>query len=98
MIFFDKALATRIGFMRESSRASLLAGGLGLLDRTPVTDLSETVEAGWEDRAQFDLSLSVIASDQEIICSILGVDIIGEFQIGGSEKLPIIIDVDRPTS
>ena len=94
--YFDDALSNahkiNIGIMRNSIQETIRAAGLGYTSKTAVRDISESLENGWEKRAQFDLVLSVIGTDQEIITSILTANIVGGFQTRGLQ-VPINIEV-----
>jgi hypothetical protein len=89
----DNARRTRTGFMRETSLAALRAVNMGLTSRSEVRDISEVLEAEWEKRAQFDLTLSAIGTDAEILRSIESGSISGEFQTPGN-SIPISVEVD----
>jgi len=79
----DNARTVRTRFVRESVQTLLKKANLGLLRRSEVRSFSEPLENGWETRAQFDIFLSAVGSDTDIVRSILGVDIAGEFQSRG---------------
>lgn len=79
----DNARNVRTRFVRESVQTLLKAASLGLIRRSEVRSFSEPLENGWETRAQFDLFLSAVGSDTDIVRSILAVDIAGEFQARG---------------
>lgn len=79
----DNARAVRTRFVRESIQTLLKIANLGLIRRSEVRSFSEPLENGWEIRAQFDLFLSAVGSDTDIVRSILAVDIAGEFQARG---------------
>lgn len=88
----DNAEQVKIGFTRNSILEILWSADLGLLTRSEVRDLSEVLENGWEERAQFDLRLSAVGTDDDIIRSILTADISGDFQTRG-KSIPISIEV-----
>jgi hypothetical protein len=79
----DNARSVRIGVVRESIQSLFSAAGLGLIRRSEVRDLSEALENGWEERAQFDIFISAVGTDSDIISTIGSVDIGGEFQARG---------------
>ena len=56
---------------------------IAIVNKTPVLDLSEILDDTWEERAQFTLNVSVIGTDEDIVKSILAVDIESEFQSRG---------------
>ena len=79
----DNARAVRIGLIRESIQSFFKASNVGLITRTTVLEISEAFENGWEERATFDIALSAVGSDSDLIRSIAAVDIAGEFQARG---------------
>jgi len=89
---FDNATLTKIGFTRNSILETLRAADLGLATRSEVRDISEQLENGWEERAQFDLVLSAIGTDNDIITSIENVVMDGGFQTRG-KIIPVTVEV-----
>ena len=87
----DNAEQIKIGLTRNSILEFLRAAGLGLGTRSDVRDLSEVLESGWEERAQFDFVLSAISTDDDLITSILAVSITGDFQTRDI-SIPITIE------
>lgn len=79
----DNARKVRTGLFRESIQQLFSAAGLGLISRSEVREISEPLENGWEERAQFDIVLSAVGTDSDIIRSILSVDMAGQYQIHG---------------
>lgn len=79
----DNARSVRSGVVRESIQSLFSAAGIGLIRRSEVREISESLESGWEERAQFDIFLSAVGTDTDIITSIASVDIEGEFQARG---------------
>ena len=79
----DNARQVHQGMVRESIQGLFRQAGLGLTRRSDVRELSETLESGWEERSQFDIFISAIGTDVDIIGSIATVDIKGEFQARG---------------
>lgn len=79
----DNARKVRTGLIRESIQELFRGAGVGLATRSEVREISEPLENGWEERAQFDIVLSAVGSDTDIIRSILSVNIEGEFQARG---------------
>lgn len=77
----DNARKVRTGFIRESINQSLRLAGIGLLQRSEVRNISEPLESSWEERAQFDIFISVIGSDSDILSTIGSVDIASRFEI-----------------
>ncbi len=88
----DNARLARTGFIRESVQGLFRAAGIGLGRRSEIRELSEPLENGWEERAQFDIVLNAVGSDSDLIRSILSVDIAGEFQARGL-KYNFIVEV-----
>jgi len=79
----DKARSVRTSLVRESIQSLFRAAGIGLTSRSEVREISEALENGWEERAQFDIVLSSVGTDSDIIKSILSVDLGLEFQSRG---------------
>ena len=79
----DNARFFRTGLFRSSVQELFKAAKLGLTTRSIVRNISESLENGWEERAQIDVTLSVIGTDTDIIRSIESVNISGEFQSRG---------------
>jgi len=90
---FDNARAVKNGFIRESTLQALSLGGLGLVDRSDVRDVSEVLETDWEDRAQFDLTLSAVGNDSELIDCINSAIVSGAFETRG-KSIPISVEVN----
>lgn len=88
----DNALKVHIGLVRFSIGDILRAANLGLVTRSEVRDISEPLENGWEERAQLDMVLSALGTDEEIVRSIQSVSISGEYQERGIST-PITIEV-----
>lgn len=89
----DNARKVRDGFMRKTILQKLKAATLGLVERSQVRDLSEVLESKWEQRAQFDLTLSAVGNDSELLDIITHVIIDGEFQTRG-KSIPINVEVN----
>jgi hypothetical protein len=79
----DNARKVRHGLTRESIQGLFRQAGLGLTRRSEVRELSEALENGWEERAQFDIFLSAVGTDTDIVQSIGSVDIASEYQARG---------------
>lgn len=77
----DNANKVHLGITRESIQSLFRQAGIGLLNRSEVREISESLENGWEERAQLDIFLSVVGRDEDIINSIGSIDISSEFQI-----------------
>lgn len=89
----DNARKVRTGFARQTVYETLYSADMGLVDRSEVRDISEVFESKWEERAQFDLTLSAVGTDTEIINAILSVTIDGDFQTSG-KSIPITVEVN----
>lgn len=79
----DNARYTRIRLVRESVQELFSTAGIGLVSRSAVRDISQPLENGWEEGAQFDVVLSAVGSDTDIIRSIRSVNIDSEYQSPG---------------
>lgn len=79
----DNARRVHSGVTRESVQALLREAGLGLIRRSEVREISEPLENGWEERAQFDIFLSAVGVDVDLVRSIESIDMAGEFQARG---------------
>jgi hypothetical protein len=79
----DNARKVHQGMTRESVQSLFRQAGLGLTRRSEVREISESLENGWEERAQFDIFLSAVGTDADLVESIGSVDISGEFQARG---------------
>lgn len=79
----DNASKVRIGFIRESIQSLLRIIKLGFISASEIRNIDEPLENGWEKRSQFDIVLSAVGTDSDIICSIQSVDILGEYQFCG---------------
>ncbi len=79
----DNARRVHLGLAGDTIRGLLHEGGLGLIRRSAVRRMSERLKNGWEERAQFDIFLSAVASNVEVIKSILSMDIAGAFHSRG---------------
>lgn len=88
----DNARKVRTALVRESVQNLFNKAKVGLIARSEVRDLSEVISNTWEERSHFDLTINAIGTDQDIVRSILTVDIVGEFQARGIQY-PIDIEV-----
>ncbi len=79
----DNATQVQLGMVRPSVQSLFRQAGLGLTRRSEVRGISEALENGWEERAQFDIILSALGTDTDIVRSILSVDMAGQFQARG---------------
>ena len=81
----DNARKCRIGLVRESTQEIFSEAGVGLGTRSPVREISTPLENGWEERAQFDIVLSAVGTDTDIIKAILSANISASYQANGDE-------------
>ena len=79
----DNARKVHSGLVRESVQALFREAGIGLIRRSEVREISETLENGWEERGQLDIFLSAVGTDTDLVRSIESVDMAGEFQARG---------------
>lgn len=79
----DNARRVRSAIVRESIQSLFREANLGLARRSEVREISESLENGWEERAQFDIFLSAVGTDADIVNSISSVDIGGQYQYRG---------------
>lgn len=86
----DNARFVRTRLIRESIQELFRTAKVGLVSRSEVREISEPLENGWEERAQFDIVLSAIGADSDIVKSILSVDMSLEFQSRGLKYNSII--------
>lgn len=80
---FDNSRKVRTGLVRNSVQEIFNAAGVGLVRRSEVRDISTPLADGYSERAQFDVFLNVVGTDEEITRSILAVDIAAEYQLRG---------------
>lgn len=88
----SNAEQVKIGLTRNSITEFLRAADLGLANRSEVRAMSEPLENGIEERAQFDFVLSAIGTDDDVITSIASLTISGDFQTRGI-SIPVTIEV-----
>lgn len=79
----DNARKVKIGLIRESIQELFRAAGLGYVRSSEVREISEPFQHGWEERSQFDIVLSAVGTDSDIVTSIESVDMAGEYQARG---------------
>jgi len=91
----DLARASRTGFVRESISEAFKAGKIGLLSRSEVREISLALENGYEERAQFDLTISAVGTDTEILRSVEVVSIELRSQYRNVEHIAQI-EVNKP--
>ena len=79
----DNARKVRIGLIRESIQELFSASGLAYTRASEVREISEPFQHGWEERSQFDIVLSAVGTDADIVNSILSVDMSAVYQFRG---------------
>lgn len=80
----DYARRVRSALVRESIQELFREAGLGLIRRSNVREISTALENGWEDRSQFDIFISAVGSDTEIVRSIESMQINAKIEHSGS--------------
>ena len=58
---YDRARAVQVGVERDDVTSLLRGLGLGLRFTSDITNISEPVEPGWEERATLDIELAYIS-------------------------------------
>ena len=79
----DNARGCNIALSRSSVSSLFSSAGLGILRKSAVREIFEPFESSWEERAQFDIYISVVGSDVDIVRSIMTVSFSGEFHTRG---------------
>lgn len=80
---FNNGRKVRTGLLRERTQELFQQAGIGLMSRSEVRRIDEPRDTGWEERSQFDIVVSAVGTDTDIIRSILAIDISGEYQARG---------------
>ena len=82
----DNARKVRTGLTRNSILEMFNAAGLGLNSRSEVRSIPDTLDGeGWEERAGFDVIISAVGSDEDIITAIETLSISVEYQNAGKK-------------
>ena len=81
----DKARTVRKGLSRETIQDLFKAANIGLIRNSEIRDIDFALEDTWESRAQFDIFLSIIDNDTDIINSINSVDVSSVYESRGLE-------------
>lgn len=89
----DNARRIRTGLVRDTIIDLFYSAGVGLGVRSNVRELSETLNGTWEERAQLDVTLHVIGTDESITRSVEALTITGDYQVG-SQSTEITIEVN----
>ena len=79
----DNARNVSQRFKRDSIQEMLKEATLGLIAISDVREISEPLETGWEERAQFDITLNFVGSDEDIISAITSLDISAHYERAG---------------
>jgi len=82
----DNARKVHTGLIRESTQSRFTAAGIGLTSRGPVTEISESLETTWEERATFDITLNIVDTDSDDVGSITTAEIDGSFKASGATE------------
>lgn len=81
---FDRARNVAAGLVREDVKRIFKAKGLGLSFATNVTNISEPLEPGWEERATFDIDVNYIQRIDLTSETDEGANIIESYSIGAT--------------
>tara|TARA_R110000796_G_scaffold252431_2_gene386751 strand:+ start:399 stop:935 length:537 start_codon:yes stop_codon:yes gene_type:complete len=79
----DNARKVHQAILRESISYIFNVAGIAVIERSEVRHIPESFENTWEDRAQFDIFISAVGTDEYIVESIGSVNIPGQLQSGG---------------
>ena len=79
----DNANKTYIGMAKNTVQSMFSTIGVGLLERSPVRKISRVLEDTWEESSQFDVTVNVIETDEEIVKAICAATVSAEFQYRG---------------
>ena len=78
----DNANKVMLGFSRPSIVALFAATKIGLINTSVIRNLTDVVHKQWRERAQFDLTVNVIGTDQQVIDAIDIANITGVYHEG----------------
>lgn len=81
----DNARSVRTGLVRSSIQELFKEAELGYIRSSEVREISEPFQKGWEERSQFDIVLSAVGKDSDIITSISSLDMNMIYQARGLE-------------
>ena len=81
----DNSRRVRTGLIRKSIQELFRAADISLTSRSEVREISEPLASGFEERSQFDIVISAVGDDADIVRSILSVDIAGEVHSRGKK-------------
>lgn len=91
----DSAEIIRLSFPKHWARQQLLAVGMAFSRTGAVRDLTQTVDAGREERAQFDVFYNTIQSITDIVLAIESLDITGTYE-GNFHDHTDVIELRKP--
>lgn len=66
----DNCRLARIALNRESIQQLFCSANVGILNRSPVRQITLALEDTFEERAQFDLSVNIVGEDSDIVQTI----------------------------
>lgn len=89
----NNAEKVRIGLLRQSVQSAFYALDVGLISRSEIRDIDESLEFGWEDRAQMDITISVSNTDSDTTPAIAAMTITGEVQVREKEVIDATVEV-----
>lgn len=89
----DNGIKVQSGLVRETILGKMKAANIGLVSKADVRELSEALDSEWEERAQLDIELNLIGSDEDIVEAITAISIGGEVQYPPSTRIPIDVEV-----
>ena len=78
----DFARKVRTGLVRNKIQAAFGVAGVGLIRRSEVRNTTEALEDTFESRAQFDLFISLVGTDTDLVNGINALAITGQYQTG----------------
>lgn len=79
----DNARKVRIGLIRESIQELFKSANLGYVRSSEIREIDEPLSKGWEERSQFDIVLSAVGRDSDIVTSISSLDLNYQYQARG---------------
>lgn len=91
----DSAELIRISFRQHWARQFMLGFGMALSRVSILRDLTEAVNAGREQRAQFDVFYNTVQSIEDIVLAIESVDITGIYE-GDFHDYTDVIQLRKP--
>ncbi len=88
----DNSRLVRLGLVRNTIQSVWNRVNVKLNSRSDVREISFALNSGWEERSQFDLMLSVVDTDEDIVAAIESVSIDGKVEFG-SKTFNVDIEV-----